>query len=210
MIFKDRKDAAVKLSSRLSHYKDKEDVIVLAFPRRWVVTGFHISNSLNCPLDIIIIRKIGFPGNPELAIGAVSETGTVVLNEDIISSYRISEEYIKSEIKRQQEIISKRKALYRGGKGIPTLQGKTIILVDDSIATGATMKAAIEAIKNENIARLIIAVPVSAPDSAEEIKEMVDEWVCLETPHFFNAVGSFYEDFSEVSDREVIELLSKY
>lgn len=207
MAFKDRRDAAAKLRSRLLHYRDREDVIVLALPRGGVVTGHEIAKALRCNLDIIIVRKIGFPGQPELAIGAVSETGAVVLNEDIISSYRIPKEYIKSEIEKQMEEILRRKSLYRQGRGIPPLEGKSVILVDDGVATGATMKAAIRAIKAEKISRLIVAVPVAPPDTAEDIKMMVDEWICLETPHYFTAVGAFYEDFSQVSDSDVAELL---
>lgn len=207
MTFKDRRDAAEKLASRLMHYKDRKDVIILALPRGGVVTGHEIAKALRCDLDIIIVRKIGFPGQPELAIGAISETGSVFLNEDIISLYRVPKEYINAEIKRQQEEILRRKSLYRQGRGIPLLEGKTVILVDDGVATGATMKAAIMAIKAEKVSRLVVAVPVAPPDTAEEIKMMVDEWLCLETPHYFTAVGAFYEDFSQVSDSEVAELL---
>ncbi|MFN3396478.1 MAG: phosphoribosyltransferase [Thermodesulfovibrionales bacterium] len=207
MIFKNRQDAAVKLASRLEHFKDRQDVIILALPRGGVVTGHEIARILHVPLDIIIIRKIGFPGQPELAIGAVSETDFVVLNEDIVSNYRISKEYIDREIRKQKEEISRRKSLYREGLGIPSLEGKIVILVDDGIATGATMKSAIGAVKAEKVARLIVAVPVAPPETAEEIKKMVDEWICLETPYYFTAVGAFYEDFSQVSDSEVVRLL---
>jgi len=207
MLFKDRSDAALKLASKLMHYKDRADVIVLALPRGGVVTGHEISKVLNCPLDIIIIRKIGFPGQPELAIGAVAETGAVAFNEDIISAYSVPKDYIYSEIKKQQEEIERRKFLYRGGNEAPSLEGKVIILVDDGVATGATFKAAINALKTEKIKRLVAAVPVAAPDSAESIKAMVAEWVCLETPYFFTAVGSFYKDFSQVTDEEVVKLL---
>jgi putative phosphoribosyl transferase len=178
MIYKDRKDAGLQLVSRLTKYKDKEDVLVLALPRGGVVIGYEVAKALNCLLDIIIIRKIGFPGQPELAIGAVSETGAVVLNEDIISAYKVSKEYIEEEISRQKKEISRRIALYRGGKGIPPLDGKIIILVDDGVATGATLKAAISTLKKENIVRLVAALPVSSEEAEEEIKKMVDEWIC--------------------------------
>lgn len=207
MIFKNRRDAAEKLAPRLMHYKDRNDVIVLALPRGGVVTGNEIAKALRCNLDIIIVRKIGFPGQPELAIGAVSETGSVFLNEEIISLYRVPREYINAEIKRQQEEILRRKSLYRQGRGIPPLEGKSVILVDDGVATGATMKAAIMAIKAEKVSRLVVAVPVAPPDTAEEIKMMVDEWVCLDTPYYFTSVGAFYEDFSQVSNSDVAELL---
>ena len=209
MIYKDRKDAGLQLASRLTKYKDREDVLVLALPRGGVVIGYEVAKALNCLLDIIIIRKIGFPGQSELAIGAVSETGAVVLNEDIISTYTVSKEYIEEEISRQKKEILRRITLYRSGKGIPPLDGKIIILVDDGVATGATIKAAISTLKNEKILRLVAALPVSSKDAEEEIKKTVDEWVCPETPVDFAAVGNYYQDFTQVSDEEVVELLKQ-
>jgi len=209
MIYKDRKDAGIQLASRLTKYKDREDVLVLALPRGGVVIGYEVAKALNCLLDIIIIRKIGFPGQTELAIGAVSETGAVVLNEDIISTYTVSKEYIEEEISRQKKEISRRITLYRSGKGIPPLDGKIIILVDDGVATGATIKAAISTLKKEKIVRLVAALPVSSKDAEEEIKKTVDEWVCPETPVDFAAVGNYYQDFTQVSDEEVVELLKQ-
>jgi putative phosphoribosyl transferase len=209
MVYKDRKDAGLQLASRLTEYKDREDVLVLALPRGGVVIGYEVAKALNCLLDIIIIRKIGFPGQTELAIGAVSETGAVVLNEDIISTYTVSKEYIEEEISRQKKEISRRITLYRSGKGIPPLDGKIIILVDDGVATGATIKAAISTLKKEKIVRLVAALPVSSKDAEEEIKKMVDEWICPETPAGFTAVGNYYQDFTQVSDEEVVELLKQ-
>jgi putative phosphoribosyl transferase len=209
VIYKDRKDAGIRLVSMLMKYKDRKDVIVLALPRGGVVIGYEIAKALNCPLDIIIIRKIGYPGQPELAIGAISETGAIVLNEGIISTYNVSKDYIEREITKQKDEISRRIDFYRGGKDIPSLDGKTIILVDDGIATGATMKAAISTLKKEKIVRLIAALPVSSEDAEEEIKKMVDEWVCPETHTWFTAVGNYYQDFTQVSDDKVIELLKQ-
>jgi putative phosphoribosyl transferase len=209
MIYKDRKDAGLQLASRLTKYKYREDVLVLALPRGGVVIGHEVAKALNCLLDIIIIRKIGFPGQTELAIGAVSETGAVVLNEDIISTYTVSKEYIEEEISRQKKEISRRITLYRSGKGIPPIDGKIIILVDDGVATGATIKAAISTLKKEKIVRLVAALPVSSKDAEEEIKKTVDEWVCPETPVDFAAVGNYYQDFTQVSDEEVVELLKQ-
>ena len=209
MIYKDRKDAGLQLASRLTKYKDREDVLVLALPRGGVVIGYEVAKALNCLLDIIIIRKIGFPGQTELAIGAVSETGAVVLNEDIISTYTVSKEYIEEEISRQKKEISRRITLYRSGKGIPPLDGKIIILVDDGVATGATIKAAISTLKKEKIVRLVAALPVSSKEAEEKIKKTVDEWVCPETPADFAAVGNYYQDFTQVSDEEVVELLKQ-
>lgn len=208
-IFKDRRDAGCALAHRLKKYKDREGVMVLALPRGGVVTGDEIASYLNCPLDIIIIRKLGFPGQQELAIGAVSETGAVVLNETVISSGGVSGQYINSEITRQKAEIKRRVNLYRKGHGIPELKGKTIILVDDGVATGATMKAAISTLSTEGISKLIVALPVAPPETADELRRMADEFICLETPSYFMAVGAFYQDFTQVTDEEVVKILEK-
>ena len=209
MIFKNRREAGMRLASKLLHYKDRKDVLVLALPRGGVVVGFEIANLLHCPLDMIIIRKIGFPGQPELAIGAVSETGTVVLNEDIISTHDVTTDYIEREILKQKKEISRRMSVYRSGKSIPQLEEKIIILVDDGVATGATMKAAISTLKREKISKLVVALPVSSQEAEIEIKKTVDEWVCLETPELFMAISHYYQDFTQVNDNEVIELLTQ-
>lgn len=193
----------------LKEYKGREGVFVLALPRGGVVTGYEIARYLDVPLDIIIVRKIGFPGQPELGIGAVSETGIVVLNQSIISTYTVSKDYIEREISRQKEDISRRIKLYRKGKELQDLEGKTIILVDDGVATGATMKAAITTLREGKLTKLIVAFPVAPPAVADELEQMVDEFICIETPVDFMAVGTYYRDFTQVSDKEVIELLQK-
>ena len=208
-MFHDRRDAGTQLANRLKHYKDMKGVLTLALPRGGVVTGFEIARALNVPLDVLIVRKIGFPFQPELAIGAVSETGTVVLNEPILSTYHIPKDYIEDEISRQKEEIARRVKLYRMGKGIKDLEGKTIILVDDGVATGATMKAAITTLKREKIEKLVVALPVAPPEVADELKDMVDEFICIKTPSYFMAVGSHYIDFSQISDAEVVEILQE-
>lgn len=206
-MFRDRKDAGNRLAGKLKDYEDLNDVLVLALPRGGVVTGFEIARQLKAPLDVLIVRKIGFPGQPELAIGAVSETGTVVLNKSIISGYGVSEDYVQKEISRQKEEIARRVKLYRKGKGILELEGKTVILVDDGVATGATMKAAIETLRKEKLRKLVVALPVCPPETEKELKAMVDECICLETPRDFMAVGSYYDDFRQTSDEEVVEML---
>lgn len=208
-MFNDRSDGGSQLALRLKKYKDQKGVLVLALPRGGVVTGYEIARYLNAPLDVVIVRKIGFPGQPELGIGAVPETGTVVLNEFIISTYGVQKDYIEREISRQKEEISRRVKLYRKGKGLPDLEGKTIILVDDGVATGATMKAAITTMREEKLSKLIVALPVAPPSVADEIQQMVDEFICIETPFDFMAVGAHYRDFTQVSDEEVIELLQR-
>ena len=208
-MFNDRRDAGVQLSSRLEEYKGQTGVLVLALPRGGVATGYEIAYYLKVPLDIVIVRKIGFPGQPELAIGAVSETGRVVLNESIISTYGVSKDYIEREISQQKKEISRRAELYRKGKRLPSLEGKSIILVDDGVATGATMKAAITTLKEERLKKLIVALPVAPAGMADEIEQMADTFICIETPFDFMAVGSYYHDFTQVTDEEVIDLLKR-
>jgi putative phosphoribosyl transferase len=208
-LFKDRGDAGIQLALRLKEYGGRENVLVLALPRGGVVTGSEIAGSLHVPLDIIIVRKIGFPGQPEFGVGAVSETGTVVLNESIISSYGVPQNYIDLEISRQKEEIARRVEVYRKGKKIPEIEGREIILVDDGAATGGTLKAAISTLKEENPARLIVAIPVAPDVVAWEIEKTVDAFICIETPVDFTAVGSYYEDFIQVPDEEVVKLLQK-
>lgn len=208
-MFAGRKDAGIQLAQRLKKYKGQKDILVLALPRGGVVTGFEIAKSLGVPMDVLIVRKIGFPGQPELAVGAVSETGTVALNESIISMYGVSGDYVKKETSRQKEEISRRVKLYRKGKALSGLEGKTIILVDDGVATGATVKAAIMTLKKEKIEKLVLALPVGPPDTVDELKGMVDEFVCIEIPDVFYAVGAHYSDFTQVSDEEVVEMLER-
>jgi putative phosphoribosyl transferase len=208
-MFNDRRDAGVQLASRLEEYKGQTGALVLALPRGGVATGYEIAYYLKVPLDIVIVRKIGFPGQPELAIGAVSETGTVVLNESIITTYGVSKDFIEREISQQKKEISRRAELYRKGKRLPSLEGKTIILVDDGVATGATMKAAITTLKEEKLKKLIVALPVAPAGMADEIGQMADTFICIETPFDFMAVGAYYHDFTQVSDEEVINLLER-
>jgi putative phosphoribosyl transferase len=208
-MFLNRSDAGSRLSSRLLQYKNRPDVIVLALPRGGVVTGYEIAHALNVPLDVLIVRKLGFPGQPELAVGAVAETGTVVLNEDIVAAGRISEDFLNHEIDRQKEEIARRVTIYRSGKGLPGLSGITVILVDDGVATGATIKAAVPALKDGNVAKLVVALPVGPPQTIGFLRQMVDELICLETPLAFMAVSAHYLDFTQVSDDEVVSILRK-
>jgi putative phosphoribosyl transferase len=208
-MFKDRGEAGEKLAIRLEKYRGKKNVLVLAIPRGGVVTGDEVARAIEVPLDIIIIRKIGFPGNPELGIGAVSETGAVVLDQSIISADGISQEYIEETIHEERKEIQRRIEKYRRGESLPELAGMTVILVDDGVATGSTIKAAIQALREEELERLVVAVPVSPPSTAKELTEMADEFVCLDTPRSFGAVGNFYRDFSQVTDEEAVAILEK-
>lgn len=210
-MFTDRKDAGRQLAEKLKHYKNRKEVLILALPRGGAVQGLEIARATGAPLDVLIVRKIGFPYQVELAIGAVSETGAVVLNQRIISDGGVTNKYIEDEISAQKKEIDRRIRLYRGGRrlGFEEVEGKTIILVDDGVATGATMKAAIATLKEERIKRLIVAVPVSPPETADELRAMADEFVCLYTPSDFMAVGNYYRDFIQVTDEEVAEILKE-
>lgn len=210
-MFSDRTEAGAALAKKLLHYKGMADAVVLALPRGGVVTGYEIAKTLGVPLDVLIVRKVGFPGEPELAVGAVAETGKTVINNSIISAYGVPESYIREEVERQKEEIRRRVNLYRGGRAtgplLPNLAGKVVILVDDGVATGATIKAAIATLKEEQLKRLVVGLPVSPPETARELGRMADEFVCLLTPEGFTAVGAYYSDFRQTTDEEVVEML---
>jgi putative phosphoribosyl transferase len=208
-MFLDRRDAGAKLASKLLKYKDNKDVLVLALPRGGVMTGYETARALRVPMDVLIVRKIGVPWQPEFAAGALSETGALVINKLVVSGYKISKEFLEKEVSRQKEEISRRIELYRNGKGIAGLEDKIIILIDDGAATGATMKAAVETLGEAKIMKLVVALPVSPVDTAEELRGMSDEFVCIETHDDFLAVGNYYQDFTQVSDEEVVDLLER-
>ena len=209
-MFKDRKDAGTRLAESLKEYTGQENVLVVALPRGGVVTGVEIANRLRAPLDVLIVRKIGHPWQPELGVGAISETGAIVYNEDVVASTGVTKDYLRGEAARQREEIARRQQLYRGGQKLADLRGKTVILVDDGVATGATMKAAVETLKREQVGKLIVAVPVAPPATAAELQRMVDVFVCPDIRWDFTAVGNFYEDFRQVSDADVTALLRDF
>jgi len=204
--FTDRVDAGKRLASALKHFSGKKG-IVLSIPRGGVVVGFMIAKALKLPLDVIIPRKLGAPDNAELAIGAVAEDGTAILDNNLIRYLGVSREYIKEETERQKQEIGRRLKLYRQDASYPNLEGLDVIVVDDGIATGSTMKAALVSVKSRGATSLTVAVPVGPPSTIEELEEIADRVVCLNTPEFFQAIGEFYTDFSQTSDEEVIELM---
>lgn len=204
--FSDRVDAGKRLASELKDFSGKKG-IVLAIPRGGVVVGAEIAKSLNLSLDVIIPRKIGAPDNPELAIGAVAEDGTAILDENLTRYLGVNREYIKEEIERQKQEIQRRLKLYRQDTSYPNLKGLDVIVVDDGIATGSTMKAALASVKNRGAASVTVAVPVGPPSTIEELEKIADRVVCLYTPEYFQAIGEFFADFSQVPDEEVIRLL---
>lgn len=209
MIFENRLQAGELLVPRLKKYENNPDAIVLGLPRGGVVTAFAVARGLHLPLDVICLRKLGAPFNPELAIGAVGPTGETFLNESLINYLGISEDYIEDVKQRECGVAKMRLNLYRKGKGALDLENKTVILIDDGLATGATMHAAIATVKAEGAGRIVVAVPVAPPDTIEEMRNEVDEVICLHAPLFFQAVGQFYQDFAQTEDSEVIDLLQK-
>ncbi len=206
--FVDRVEAGKRLASAFGDFAGK-NAIVLAIPRGGVVVGYEIADELNLPLDVIIPRKIGAPDNPELAIGAMTEDGTIILDENLVSYLGVPREYVKQESARQKTEIERRLKVYRGTETYPNLKGRDVIVVDDGIATGSTMKAALASVKNKGARTVIVAVPVGPPSTIEELNKRADRVVCLYTPEYFQAIGQFYVNFDQTSDEEVIELLKK-
>ncbi|MFQ5940829.1 MAG: phosphoribosyltransferase [Nitrososphaerales archaeon] len=208
MRFKDRNDAGLQLAARLAWLKE-EKVIVLAIPRGGVVIADVLAKSLGATLDVLVPRKLGAPYNPELAIGAVMHDGSSYINEHVIKTLRIEQNYITTEIENQVMEIKHRLALFRGNSCYD-LKGKTIVLVDDGVATGATMKVAILWVKKQKPRKVIIAVPVAPSEVVRKLNEMVDMSLALHMPTEFGAVGEFYEDFEQISDEEVTNMIRKY
>ncbi|MCZ6724922.1 MAG: phosphoribosyltransferase family protein [Thaumarchaeota archaeon] len=207
VIFKDRLDAGKKLAKALGLFKDV-DGIVLGIPRGGIVVASEIANFLQFRLDIVIPRKLGAPDQPELAIGAISEDGTVLMNFDVIRRVGATEAYIKEESARQLTEIARRASAYRVGRPAIPLQDEDIILVDDGVATGATLKAAINYVKNQNPRNLTVAIPVSPIQTIRELRAEADV-ICLSSPEIFYAIGAFYSDFKQITDEEVIMHLQK-
>lgn len=208
MLFKDRLDAGRQLASQLTQFAEAKDVIVLGLARGGVVVAAEIAHALHVVLDVIIVRKIGAPYNEEFALGALSENDVVILDQKVVAALGVSQEYLKAEVARQKELLDQRLKMYRHARIPVSLQGKTVILVDDGLATGASMQCAIQSVRKGNPGKIIVALPVAAPDSLQKISHEVDEVVCLTSPFSFEAVGAFYAHFPQVSDREVIKCLA--
>jgi len=209
-MFRDRADAGRRLAARLMNYKDAHPV-VLALPRGGVPVGLEIALALDAPLDVILVRKIGAPDFEELAIGALAEgePAVTVLENDTISHFGVSPDYLDREIKRQGDEIQRRQRLYRKNRGMVDLRASTAIVVDDGIATGATMRAALRAVRQRAPAKVVMAVPVAPAESLESLRPEADEIICLATPDPFDAISLFYAEFRQLRDDEVIALLSR-
>lgn len=206
VLFSDRVDAGRRLVSALRGLVDK-DAIVLAIPRGGVVVGYEVAKALEFPLDVIIPRKIGAPSNPELAIGAMTEDGTVLLDERLVEQLQVSDYYIKKESVAQKLEIQRRLKLYRGDFPYPSLANRDVILVDDGIATGSTMKAALASVRKRGAKTVVVAIPVGPPSTIAELEREADRVVCLHAPKSFYALGQFYRDFTQTQDEEVTRLL---
>lgn len=207
MYFQDRSHAGQELAEALSVYSGKKDTLLLALPRGGVPVAFEIAQRLNLPLDVLLVRKLGVPGHEELAMGAIAEDGIFYINQEIVDQLGIPQVVIERVITRETEELNRRRQLYRHDRPAPHLEGKTVIIVDDGLATGATMHAAVKALNQANVKRLIVAVPVGASDTCMDLKEDADEMICLYSPDPFYGVGAWYKDFSQTSDQEVENLL---
>ncbi|MDX2250888.1 MAG: phosphoribosyltransferase family protein [Nitrospira sp.] len=208
MTFQDREDAGRRLVEQLLHYRERPATLILALPRGGVAVGYQLSLGLHLPLEVFIVRKLGAPDNPEYALGAVGETGTVYVNPEAMAGFHFSRVDLKHLVEAQQEEIVRRQALYRQDRQLPVLTGRTVILVDDGIATGSTFFASVQSIRHLKPHRLIGAIPVGPIETIREVRAIVDELVVLATPDPFWAVGNHYVDFAQVGDREVIQYLN--
>lgn len=205
--YANRSDAGRELAAALERGHDLENAIVLGLPRGGVPVAYEIAQALSLPLDVLVVRKLGVPAQPELAMGAVASGGAVVWNEDVLRFLPIGDEERDRVIARERAELERRELAYRGRRPSLALSGRVVILVDDGLATGATMEAAVRSVRQLGAGRVIVAVPVAAPESRDRIAGLADEVVCLHAPAFFSAVGQWYQDFSQTSDQEVERLL---
>jgi putative phosphoribosyl transferase len=209
MKYQDRTEAGQQLAAKLMAYANRPDVSVLGLARGGVPVAFEVAEVLEVPLDVFVVRKLGVPGQEELAMGAIASGGVRVLNEDVVRLLDIVPEFIHTVAAREQRILEYREHFYRGDQPAPEVQGRTVILVDDGLATGATMRAAVAALRQRQPARIVIAVPVAARAICNELRVVADEVVCAATPEPFHAVGLWYEDFTATSDAEVRDILTR-
>lgn len=206
--FPDRAGAGRELAEKLDQYAARDDVIVLGLPRGGVPVAYEVAKRLRAPLDVFIVRKLGVPGFEELAAGAIASGGVRVLNQDVMRAIPHAYEAIEAVTVRETAELERRERIYREGRPPPELRERIAILVDDGLATGATMRAAVKALRECGAAKIVVAVPVGPPETCRELAADADEMICLSTPEFFQAVGQYYEDFSQTSDEDVRELLA--
>lgn len=208
-IYRDRLEAGEKLAAHLSDFKGREDLVVLALPRGGVPVAYRVAEALDAPMDVFVVRKVGVPGHEELAMGAIAGGGIRIINDDVVQQAGISEKEIAAAAAQEQVVLERRERKYRGDRGRLNLQGRTVILVDDGIATGATMQAAVLALKRVKAAEIVVAVPVGPESACTGLKKTADRVVCLETPAPFGGVDRWYDDFSQTTDEEVLLCLDK-
>jgi putative phosphoribosyl transferase len=209
MVFHDRSEAGQLLAEKLQAYADRPDVLVLALPRGGVPVGYEVARALHAPLDVYLVRKLGVPGHEELAMGAIASGGVRVLNQDVVRALDIPEEIIEQVAGRELQESQRRERVYRGKRPPPHVRGRIAILVDDGLATGSSMRAAIAALHRQHPAKIIVAVPVGSVETCQEMQQEADEVICASTPQPFAAVGYWYEDFSQTTDEEVHDLLER-
>jgi putative phosphoribosyl transferase len=205
--FRDRREAGRRLADRLVAYAGRPDVIVLALPRGGVPVAYEVARALGAPLDVFLVRKLGMPGHEEFAIGAIASGGVRVLNEETLLDYGVSREQVEAIVEAEERELERRERRYRGDRPFPDLTGRTVILIDDGLATGSSMRAAVAALRQERPSRIVVAVPTAPAETCEDLRPIVDDMVCLMTPEPFYAVGLWYEDFSQTTDEEVHDLL---
>ena len=206
-VFRDRKQAGQELAKLLGEFAARRDVLVLALPRGGIPVAYEVALALRAPLDVLVVRKLGVPGREEYAMGAIASGGIQVLDDDVTRGLHISAAAVDSVIRSERLELERRERLYRDGQPAPDLRDRTVILVDDGLATGSTMLAAVKAIHTQAPSKLVVAVPVAAKDACESLRREADEVICAATPSPFHAVGEWYEDFSQTSDDEVCRLL---
>jgi len=209
MIFHDRRDAGRALARRLERHRDAPNTLVLALPRGGVPVAYEAARALHAPLDVFVVRKLGVPGQEELAMGAVATGGAVMLNPEVVRYLEIGDAELQAVIGAERRELERRNRLYRDGRPAPDVKGKTVILVDDGLATGASMRVACAALRQLGPARLVVAVPVAPTEACEEMQAEADEVVCAVTPEPFYGVGMWYEDFTQTTDTEVRDLLAR-
>lgn len=207
--FANRVEAGRRLAERLSAYRGRGDAIVLGLPRGGVPVAYEVAEQLGLPLDVFVVRKLGVPGYEELAIGAIASGNVSVLNEDVMRALPNSEAILQTVLAQEKIELERRETRYRQDRLALDLRGRVVILVDDGLATGATMRAAAAALRKKGVARIVVGVPVGAPETCRALETEVDEVICVSQPAFFHGVGQFYEDFSQTSDEEVRELLAR-
>jgi predicted phosphoribosyltransferase len=207
--FRDRTEAGRQLAERLRHYAGQDDVVVLALPRGGVPVAYEVAKALGAPLGVFVVRKLGVPGHEELAMGAIASGGVIVLDEGVVRSLGIDDAQLERAVSRELRELQRREAAYGDGDRARDLTGRTVILVDDGLATGSTMRAAAVAVRKQNPARIVVAVPVASEHTCDQFRDVVDEIICELTPQPLHAVGLWYEDFSQTSDDEVRDLLHR-